>query len=511
MYMRLKGGFMISSKERKSLLEREPRFEDTLCSLQASSWLPKGVVPETKKAIAYARKFNDEVARPLALEHDLKTHADPDYLPWELVEKANEWGFYTMFIPRVFGGQGVNMPASSYVIEELSSACVGIANVAFVHYLGVAGILGSWNFALANRVFRDVAEGQRTGKPCIISLAITEPGAGTDVEEVELVDRAKLCCHARKVNGGYIVNGSKIFISMGHVSTWCCLIAYTDLKKPSENTITFAVKTGTPGFSFGKHEDKMGQRVCPASELIFEDCFIPDECVLADSSNNRFKASRSVPQLIEQYIQYAVGITRPAVCAFATGVARGAYEDALKFARETTVNNTLLINHEWVQSMLAEMYKNVALGRLAYAEANYAHSLPGGVYFLLQLKPVYYYLKYVPQAILDRFVAPLFGQTWFSWLVYQLYVNGQSMKAQQRCSGWASLAKFTGTDIGVKNSQMALEIMGQAGIRHDSGTEKRLRDAKLLQIYEGTNQLNRINVFANLIGRSIPGVRVFEE
>ncbi|HNY64140.1 MAG TPA: acyl-CoA dehydrogenase family protein [Deltaproteobacteria bacterium] len=502
---------MISSQECASLLGREPRFDDCMCSLQALAHLPKGVLSETKKAIAYARRFNDEVVRPRALDLDRLTHADPGYLPWDLVEKANEWGFYTMFIPRVFGGQGINMPASSYVIEELSSACVGIANVAFVHYLGVAGILASWNFPLANRIFREVAEGQKTGRPCLISLAITEPGAGTDVEEVELLDRARLGCHARRVKGGYIVNGSKIFISMGHVSTWCCLIAYTDLKRPSENTVSLAVRTGTKGFSFGKHEDKMGQRVCPASELIFEDCFIPDENVLCDTSELTWKTTRTIPQLVEQYIQYAVEVTRPGVCAFATGVARGAFEDALRFASDTVVNGEKLINQEWVQARLAEMYRNVVTGRLAYAEANYANSLPGGIYHILQFKPLYYYLKYVPQAVLDRFVTPLFGLDIVKKLLVRLYVDGQSMEDQRRCSGWASLAKFTGTDIGMKNCQIALEIMGQAGIRHERGTEKRLRDAKLLQIYEGTNELNRINLFATLIGRSIPGVRVFEE
>jgi alkylation response protein AidB-like acyl-CoA dehydrogenase len=98
-----------------------------------------------------------------------------------------------------------------------------------------------------------------------------------------------------------------------------------------------------------------------------------------------------------------------------------------------------------------------------------------------------------------------------SWIFRKLFVDGQSIEEQQRCSGWASLAKIVGTDMGVMNSQMALEMMGQAGLRHERGAEKFLRDSKLLQIYEGSNQLNRINLFANLIGRSIPQTRVFEE
>ena len=502
---------MISPEGSKSLPDRESRFDESLFSLQAMPKLPRGMLKETRKAVALAKKFNDEVVRPHALEIDRQTHADPEYLPWDLVKKANEWGFYTMFIPKLFGGQGFNMPASAYVVEELSSACVGIANVVFVHYLGVAGILASWNVSLANKIFREVVRGQKTGKPCIISLAITEPGAGTDVEENELIDRARLNCHAEKVKGGYIVNGSKIFISMGHVSEWCCLIAYTDLKKASENTVTFAVRTGTKGFTFGKHEDKMGQRACPASELIFEDCFIPDEYVLRDSRIREGFGTRPIADLIEQYIHFVVSITRPAVGAFGTGVARGAYETALKFAGETEVDGKLLINHEWAQAMLAEMYKNVVIGRLSYTEANYANGLPGGIYNILQRKPVYYYQKYAPKFIFNYLISPLLDLEITQRIFRRLFVDSQSMEVQQRCSGWASLAKIVGTDMGVKNSQMAVEMMGQAGLRHERGAEKFLRDSKLLQIYEGTNQLNRINLFNNLIGSSIPQARAFEE
>lgn len=501
---------MITSKEQDALLNLEPKFENSFLSLQAIPKMPKGILKETKQAIALARKFKEEVIKPIALELDRKTFEDPKYLPWDLIQKANERGFYTMFIPKIFGGKGINMPAASYVIEELSSACVGIANVIFVHYLGVAGILASGNIVLANRIFREVAEGEKTGKPCIISLAITEPGAGTDVEENELVDRARLNCYAKKVDGGYLVNGSKVFISMGHVSTWCCLIAYTDLKKPSENTITFAVKTGTKGFTFGRHEDKMGQRVCPASELIFEDCFIQDEFVLSNSKDIASK-NRTLKEIVEQYIHYVVEVTRPAVGAFGTGVARGAYETALKYASETEADGKLLINHEWVQSMLAEMYKNVAIGRISYVEANYANSLSGGIYNLLQQKFIYYFLKYIPRNILDLIIIPFLKTRFSSSLFRKILIERQSRDEQHRASGWASLAKIVGTDMGVKNSQMALEIMGYKGLRQEYGAEKFLRDSKLLQIYEGTNQLNRINLFANLIGSSLKQVHVFDE
>ena len=112
---------------------------------------PRHMVKETKEVIAMARKFNQEVARPLALELDRKTHEDPDYMPWDLVEKANRWGFYTMWIPKLFGGKGYNMPSMSYFVEEVGSVCLGIANVIGVHYLGMAGVMSSANARLTKK------------------------------------------------------------------------------------------------------------------------------------------------------------------------------------------------------------------------------------------------------------------------------------------------------------------------------------------------------------------------
>ena len=122
---------------------------------------------------------------------------------------------------------------------------------------------------------------------------------------------------------------------MGHVSTWTVLYAYTDLKKPSETTVALMVKTGMKGFSFGTHENKMGQRVCPASVLIFEDCFIPDELVLFDTEMVKQITNKPIRDITQHYIDYVVSATRPGVCAFGVGAARGAFETALKYASNT--------------------------------------------------------------------------------------------------------------------------------------------------------------------------------
>jgi alkylation response protein AidB-like acyl-CoA dehydrogenase len=174
------------------------------------------------------------------------------------------------------------------------------------------------------------------------------------------------------------------------------------------------------------------------------------------------------------------------------------------------VGGKLLINNEWVQCMLAEMYKNVALGRLAYVEANYANS-HRGMYQLLQLKPFYYYYLLMPKAYFETVIAPAMEKDYFRKFMGKIYYDWAKSADQRCCSGWGSMAKFAGTDIGVKNCQMALELMGATGLRQDAGAEKILRDAKLLQIYEGTNQLNRLNTFKCLIAPAVPQAKVFEE
>ena len=501
---------MLSREEVLAQLSLYPNFEDTLLSLQYAPKMPKAMVKETQDVIALARKFNEKVARPLALPLDRKTHEDPDYLPWELVEKGNQWGFYTMWIPKLFGGKGVNMPSMSCFVEEVGSVCLGIANVLGVHYLGVAGLMASYNTPLIKRVIREVAQGEKTGKPCIIALAITEPSAGTDVEEIDLLNKGKITCHAERVKGGYMVNGRKIFISMGHVSTWTVLYGYSDLKNPSETVVGMMVKEGMKGFTLGTHENKMGQRVCPASELIFEDCFVPDDQVLFDAQTIRKYTKKPIREIAMRYMDYILSATRAGVGAFGVGAARGAFEQALKFASETECGGKLLMNHEWVQCMLSEMYKNVLTGRLAYFEANYANGLRG-IYKLLQAKPLYYYQKYMPAAYFEKVVSPMLDKDFPSWLLNKIGYDLHPIEDDRCTSGWASMAKFAGTDIGVKNCQMAIELMGQSGLRQDRGMEKILRDVKLLQIYEGTNQLNRLNLFKCLIAPAYPQAKSFEE
>jgi acyl-CoA dehydrogenase len=492
-----------------TLLQKHPRIEDVMCSLDTLGKMPRGVSGEIRQAVTLARRFNETVVRPYALELDRKMHEDPAYIPWDLVKEINRWGFYTAWIPKIYGGKGWNLGSLIPVVEELCSECAGIGNLMGVQYFGMSVLFAGWNTRITDKVCRDAVEGERSGEPCLIAGLVTEPGAGTDAEETELLHKAQVRCLARKVDGGYVVNGTKVFISNGHVSTWHISTAFEDLSRPEESMMAFAVRKDAAGFVLGRMEKKMGQKGCPASEIIFEDCFIPDENVIIDGEQIK-NLKHSPKETAQQIIDFVVTLTRPGVGAMGAGVARGAYQEALAFARETEVGGKLLINHEWAQCLLAEMYKNVALARLTYMECNHINGLYG-MASMLNTKPLYYYMKLMPTSVLDRIMPFANRQEAVQSVFRKMIMDRQKEEDARRSSGWASLSKFAATDLGIKNCHLAIELMGQAGIRHDRRAEKFLRDAKLLQIYEGTNQLNRLNLFKCLISPCAPEARVFEE
>jgi acyl-CoA dehydrogenase len=493
----------------KSYLELAPKFDDMVCSLQAAVKQPKGILKEIREVVAIARKFNETVVRPDFLDIEKKIHEDPDYVPVEWFKAAGRWGFYTLWMPKMFGGKGYCFPSLAYFVEEIGSVCLGMGNLIGVHYLGLSMLMASWNTRVIRKICKEVVSGEKSDRPCTISFALTEPGSGTDTAETELLDRAAVACHAKKVAGGYELSGTKVFISNALQSTWHMVIAFSDLEKPSENGVFLAVKAGAEGFSLGKKENKMGQKACPVNELVFDACFVPDEQVCMDRAQMK-SLSRSPGETYQQVLDFVVSTTRAAVCAFGAGVARGAFEEALKFAAETEVEGRLLINHEWAQGILADMHKNIIIARLLYTEANYANGMYG-FFKALQAKPAYYLFKFLPGSLLSKMIYPFLGTRMATRMFRKLQLDAYSEVDMNRITTWSSLAKFAGSDAGIKNCQMALELMGQAGLRHGNKVEKYLRDAKLLQIYEGTNQLNRLILFRSLTRYRYSQATVFHE
>ncbi|MBU0994395.1 MAG: acyl-CoA/acyl-ACP dehydrogenase [Proteobacteria bacterium] len=484
-------------------------FQDMNCNLAAVSKQPKGIMKEVKEVVRLARKFNDTVVRPQALEMDRKIHRDPDYLPWEWVKAANEFGFYTLWIPKMFGGKGYSFSSMAYFAEELASCCLGMANLISVHYLGLATLTATWNLPLALKLCKEAVEGEKSGVPCLFDFAITEPAAGTDIADTHLVDKGSVALQAVRVEGGYTVNGTKIFISNGHFSTWHIVMGYEDLKRPADTFIFFALKSDTKGFSLGRKEKKMGQKACPASELIFHDCFVPDDQVCIDARQTR-GMSRSHREIYQIIFDSICSSSKAGVCAFSAGVARGVYEKTLEHTANTRVGGSLMMNLEWVQARLADMLRNVAVTRLLYSEVNFANGMYG-LNKMLQVKPAYYLYKYLPAPLVAKISAPIVNSSLCLWLTRKIQLDWKKDEELQRTTGWASIAKFTGSDAAMENCRIGLDLMGQEGLRNENAIEKFLRDSKLLQIYEGTNELNRLEAFKCVIGRNRFEITMFED
>jgi alkylation response protein AidB-like acyl-CoA dehydrogenase len=189
-----------------------------------------------EEAFMIAREFRHKVVEPRALEIDRKAMEDPTYVDADALRLACEYGLFSMGFPRMLGGQGSPFGAVTVACEEISAGCVGIANLIYVNGLAISCVAATFNLRWIADFADIVCQSEKTGNPRLLSTAITEPGAGSDVEDDELVKYADLCCSARPVQGGYLLNGRKVFISNGSVADTHVVLMPTDPKSPAETT-----------------------------------------------------------------------------------------------------------------------------------------------------------------------------------------------------------------------------------------------------------------------------------
>ncbi|MBI5924649.1 MAG: acyl-CoA/acyl-ACP dehydrogenase [Aquabacterium sp.] len=504
------GAYLPSIKERSPSVDAERlrnSVADWSAALAAVSDLPSAVRQDVVDALELAQRFNAEVVRPWALQIDRQAMDDPAYIPRELIRQAGEWGLFTLWLPVLFGGKGWNYLSLYAFLEEVASACAGVSAVIGVHYMGQGALMASWNLRLAAKISAEVCAGERRGEPCLMSLALNEPLAGTDTTDTQLLAQANLVTQAvAQPDGSYILRGRKNYISNGHVSTWHMVVAYEDLTQAADTMVVLAVRTDMPGVRVGEMMDKMGQRACVASELIFEDVHVPADCVAIDRQRAK-GLKRPYREVAQTLLDYISACTRSGVGAFAAGVARGSYEAARDYAARKVLPGGRLIEQQWAQTTLAEMNKNAILARQAYLESALANGL-GGLFRMMFFRPLYWADQLAPASVW-RFAARRVLQSpdatqWFQ----KRFLDAQPKEWQNLISGLASLAKFASADLAMSNAGLALELTGADGLRHEIGIEKRLRDAKLLQIHEGTDQINRVNLFKCRL-RPDQGVRVF--
>jgi butyryl-CoA dehydrogenase len=374
------------------------------------------------------RAFADAELRPRALQADTNAHAGGDVAA--VLAAAGRAGLLSDFlawplgsVPWTLAARPITM-TNALKMEELCAACGGLGLAIGAPSLGAAPLLfsGEWS-----SIFRHLIPRYRAceaGDPRVFGFAITEPAAGSDVEESHGAKHYKPGTVAARVPGGWKLNGRKVFISGGDLADAVTVFAAL-AGEGMESWTCFVVERGMPGFASPRTEHKMGQRASGAAELVFEDVCVPDSHVVGGLRNGW-----AINRLV-------LNSSRLPVAAIALGIARGAMESALSFARAQTLGGKMLLDYQDVQLAVAQMFLDVQAMRA---------------------------------------------------IVWQSAAHWKPTQAR------ASMAKVFCGDTAVRVCENAMELMGNQGLRHANRAEKAFRDARLTQIYEGTNQINRLAV-----------------
>jgi alkylation response protein AidB-like acyl-CoA dehydrogenase len=295
------------------------------------------IVNEDQRAILETvERFVEEEVRPHAARLD--ANPDPaDGFSWEIVEKAHELGIRTMTLSEKWGGLGTDSLTTAMVIEELAKGDIGVS-VIFAQTLKIAQIMEkALNAEQQARVLAKFSSDPRG----MLAIGITEPDTASNYF---LPYPTPFRTSARRTPGGWIVNGMKHFISNGNRASFYLLFAQTEPGKPlAEGSTCFLLERGRSGFSIGRVHDKMGERLANNAELIFQDCFVPDENVVGEPG----KGYSVLAQFFPQSNAYA-GAT-------ILGVAVALHRKAIEWAQVRVQGGKPLIEHDGIRSQLAEM------------------------------------------------------------------------------------------------------------------------------------------------------------
>jgi alkylation response protein AidB-like acyl-CoA dehydrogenase len=372
------------------------------------------LTPEQKMIRDLARKVAEEKMVPIRAELDEK-----EEFPWEIIKVSADAGLMGVSMPEEYEGFGGGILEYCLVAEELSRVCLGIATSVVASGLGAMPILLFGNPEQKKKYLPDIAKGKKLG-----AFGLTEADAGSDAGALRTT--------ATRKGEGYVLNGTKQWITNGGEAEIYSIIAMTDRSKGPRGASALIVEKGTPGFTFGKKEKKMGIRASATRELVFQDCFVPQQNLIGREGMGFIVTMRTFDR------------TRPGVGAQGVGLAQGALDEAVRYAREREQFEKKIISFQAVQHMLADMATLVEAARAL----------------------VYSVARYIDQS--------------------------ESPKEISKVSG---MAKVFASDVAMKVTTDAVQVFGGYGYMRDYPVEKMMRDAKILQIYEGTNQIQR-----NVIG-----------
>ncbi len=443
-----------------------------------------GIYEQCSRVMLRAREFAEAHVKPRVVAWDEEAADHHGLVPWAAIDAGLPYGFLGMNVPGVLGGGNLGVSAACVFAEEIAAADAGVYVLYGAHALALSLVIASLDLPAMARLGREIVEGEANGKAVLLALAHTEPTGGSDVEDVDDIRSADLRSRFKRVPGGVRLDARKVFISNGSIARYHVVTAFEDVKRPLETMGAFLVPGDAAGLSIGRTERKMGQRLSPAVEVLCDDVFVPTSHVIGFDDGGRA-------------IDTTLSLTRGPVGAMATGIIRGTLERTLSYLEQKRVRGRWLFEEQWVQLALADMLAALQASRGLYMDAGLAADA-WGIARLMALFPAHVPSSLRNHAAYEAVVArPIVTEQ-----LRALYRRQVSSEQRQRLVSHASIAKFGCSDAAVRVSMQAMEILGEDANDPRWGIEKAMRDAKLGQIFEGTNQINRLHVARGLIHRA---------
>ncbi len=369
-----------------------------------------GLTEEQEMMREVAREIAEKKIRPVAAHHD-----ETGEFPWEIVHEMAAADLFRILIPEEYGGMDFGTPVMNMclVTEELSRACGGIALSFAATGLGAMPILIAASDEQKRKWLPAIAAGER-----LAAFGLTESNAGSDAAGIQT--------RAERDGDSYVLNGTKQWISNGGEAEIYTVFALTDPKRGARGASCLVVEKDTPGFTFGKKEDKLGIRASATRELVFQDCRVPAENLLGREGTGFITAMKTFD------------MSRPGVGAQALGIAQGAFELACDYAIQRRQFGQTIASFQGMRWYLADMAMKIEAARaLIYATARYTDA------------------------------------------------------TDKRPTLYSAMAKCFASDVAMEVTTNCIQVFGGYGYMRDYPIEKYMRDAKITQIYEGTNQIQR--------------------
>mgnify|MGYP005855672541 CR=1 FL=1 len=453
--------------------------------LKAINSFDPAYVRNIVEAVESAREYKEKYIMPNALEVDRRAGDTSGYVDWRLIRAALPYGLLSIIVPRQLGGRGGLLVMGCLVMEELCSGCAGLANIFGAHMLGIAPTMLSGSLVHIDRYLYQIAQAEKNGEPIIMGFAITEPSAGTDAEEPHFLALGRTDSEARPTSGGYLLNGTKCFISNGSIARYLTVYMPVERNRRLETWTCFVVDTKREGFSVGRVEHKMGQRACPAAEIRFSNYFVPREDVVGDAGEG-----------MEPQTLVVLGASRGPVGAIATGIARGALDTFRRWA-ERRSGNRRPADEETIRTAIAEMTARLSAARSLYLSA--ALTLEFGGPGRLLRHPLVRGILALPVSFRTSnpytgLMLSRQGKNAVKFLMRSV-MDGSELT---RALALSSMAKSVCSDTAMFITRRCLELLGTSDAPERPLLQKCFRDAKLTQIYEGTNQLNMLTAYMAL-------------